>query len=604
MDALQYLLSCAQDAETGQRGYLLTGDAAYLEPYNRAVSEIDVRLKRVETLLGEDASQRSTLVQLRHHTEAEMEELRKGIQMRREHGLDASRVNLLAGTGKQEMDTIRNLVAALQQSEDQSLDRGRQRYEATIVQRDRFFAGAIAVQLVLLGLLFVVIYRDTAYRSRSAFEILQGNLRLSAILKTMGEGLYQVDRNGKLVYLNPAGENLLAYKKEDILGQSMHDLIHSCTAGEELCTAEDCPLVTLATKGTVYHSSTDRFRRKDGSFIAVEYTCSSLIQYGESHGAVLVFRDITERSRMEQALRESEERYRNLVEKSRGLICTHDMEGTLLTVNEASAETLGYEPEELLGKNLHDLLAPAFRDKFDWYLKAISEWGSHSGLMRVVTKDGNEIVWSYSNRVIQDPGSVRYVLGHAHDVTSQILAEEALKSSEDKLQAALEAEKSMSRIDFLTNIPNRRTFYEAVESEAHRSRRYRRPMTLAYIDIDNFKSVNDICGHAAGDDLLKLVATTIQSAIRRTDTVARLGGDEFVLLLPETSSEAAAIVVAKLQPLLQEEARRHSWPVSFSVGVVTFMTPLESVDHMIKRADELMYEVKRSGKSAVVCEIV
>jgi diguanylate cyclase (GGDEF)-like protein/PAS domain S-box-containing protein len=604
LDALQSYLSCAQDAETGERGYLLTGNETYLEPYNRAVSEIDARVNRIETMLAKDPSRQSAVSELRRRTQAEMEALREGIQLRGGQGLDTSRVTALAAAGKQEMDDIRAAVAGLQQFETQSLDRNRQRYEAGIVQRDRLFAGGIVLQLVLLTLLFVVIYRDTAHRARSSFEVLQGNLRLSAILKTMGEGLYQVDRNGKLVYLNPAGEKLLGYKKEEILGCRMHDLIHSRADGAAPCSGEDCPLVTFPTKGSSYHGSNERFLRKDGSVLAVEFTSSPLIRYGENHGAVLVFRDTTERNRMEQALRDSEERYRNLIQKSRGLICTHDMEGKLLSVNEASVESLGYTASELEGKNLRELLAPAFRDKLDWYLKAIAEWGAHSGFMRVVTKDGNEIVWSYSNRVIQDPGSPPYVLGNAHDVTAQILAEEALKTSEDRLQLALEIEKNVSRVDFLTGIPNRKTFYEAVETEVHRAVRYRRPMTLGYIDVDNFKSVNDVLGHAAGDDLLKVVATTIQVALRRTDTVGRLGGDEFAILLPETSAEAAGVAVGKVQRSLQEAVSRHSLPITFTVGVVTYTTPLESVEQMIKRADELMYQVKRNGKSAVVCEVV
>jgi diguanylate cyclase (GGDEF)-like protein/PAS domain S-box-containing protein len=604
LDALQSYLSCAQDAETGERGYLLTGNETYLEPYNRAVSEIDARVNRIEAMLAKDPSRQSAVAELRRRTQEEMEALREGIQLRGASGLDTSRVTAVAAAGKQEMDAIRAAVAGLQQFETQSLDRNRQRYEAGIVQRDRLFAGGIALQLVLLTLLFVVIYRDTAHRARSSFEVLQGNLRLSAILKTMGEGLYQVDRNGKLVYLNPAGEKLLGYKKEEILGRVMHDLIHSRADGAAPCSREECPLVTFPTKGSSYHGSNERFLRKDGSVLAVEFTSSPLIRYGENHGAVLVFRDTTERNRMEQALRDSEERYRNLIQKSRGLICTHDMEGKLLSVNEASVESLGYTARELEGKNLRELLAPTFRDKLDWYLKAIAEWGAHSGFMRVVTKDGNEIVWSHSNRVIQDPGSPPYVLGNAHDVTAQILAEEALKTSEDRLQLALEIEKNVSRVDFLTGIPNRKTFYEAVETEVHRAVRYRRPMTLSYIDVDNFKSVNDVLGHAAGDDLLKVVATTIQVALRRTDTVARLGGDEFAVLLPETSAEAAGVAVGKVQRSLQEAVSRHSLPITFSVGVVTYTTPLESVEQMIKRADELMYQVKRNGKSAVVCEVV
>jgi diguanylate cyclase (GGDEF)-like protein/PAS domain S-box-containing protein len=595
LDALHSYFSSVQRSEIERRTYLITGDGSHLDSYNRAASEVEYRWKNVEVLLANGSPPLSTLERLRRLNQEEANESDSYLR-----GTKASGV--LSGSTR--LDAIQALVADLQESQNQALQRGRRQYEMAIAQRDRLFAETFAAELALLGFVFVATYRDTVYRARSAFCVLQGNLRLTAILKTMSEGLYQVDRKGKLVYLNPAGEDLLGYKKDEIAGKTMHDIVHGTSDGNNLCNTRDCALITFPADGTSQHRSNALFRRNDGSCITVEYTWSSLFQYGQSNGAVLVFRDVTERNQMELALRDSETRYRNLVEKSRGLIYTHAMDGTLHTVNEASAESLGYSPAELEGKNLRELVAPAFHEKLDWYLQAVCEWGTHSGFMRVVTKDGNEIVWSYSNRVIHNAGSPPYVLGNAHDVTAQVLAEEALKNNEDRLQAALEVEKNISRLDFLTSIPNRRTFYEVVESEVQRARRYRRPMTLVYIDVDNFKSVNDELGHAAGDALLKLVAETIQTTIRRTDTPARLGGDEFALVLPETNADAAGVVLTKLQTRLQEVVHHHRWPVSFSIGTVTFASPQESVDDMIKRADELMYRVKRNGKSAVICETV
>jgi diguanylate cyclase (GGDEF)-like protein len=196
------------------------------------------------------------------------------------------------------------------------------------------------------------------------------------------------------------------------------------------------------------------------------------------------------------------------------------------------------------------------------------------------------------------------VLGHAHDITAQVMMEEALKVSEGKLQAALENEKSLSRVDFLTGIPNRRMFYQTLSMEGKRSRRYLRPLTVVYIDVDNFKQINDLRGHAVGDDLLKLVGTVLESTVRSTDTAARLGGDEFAVLLPESDEQAAAVIVAKLQDNLQTAIRPRGWPVTFSFGVVTFPIALDSTEEMIKRADEFMYEAKRSGKSAVVSKVI
>jgi PAS domain S-box-containing protein len=111
------------------------------------------------------------------------------------------------------------------------------------------------------------------------------------------------------------------------------------------------------------------------------------------------------------------------------------------TVNEAAAEALGYTIDELQGKNLCDLLVPQLRVKFEWYLKALIEWGAHSGLTRVQTKDGDEVVWSYSNRVIGGKGASPYVLGHAHDVTAQVAGADRGGAESERREAAGSARK-------------------------------------------------------------------------------------------------------------------------------------------------------------------
>jgi len=113
----------------------------------------------------------------------------------------------------------------------------------------------------------------------------------------------------------------------------------------------------------------------------------------------------------------SEQHYRALVESSAGLICTHDMTGILLSVNRAAAERLGYGADELVGKSLADVLAPSVRTLFPQYLERVARAAGDEGLMLVVTRDGEERIWSYSNVRCQQPGGPPYVLGHAHDIT-------------------------------------------------------------------------------------------------------------------------------------------------------------------------------------------
>jgi len=163
----------------------------------------------------------------------------------------------------------------------------------------------------------------------------------------------------------------------------------------------------------------------------------------------------------------------------------------------------------------------------------------------------------------------------------------------------LEHERSQARSDFLTGALNSRAFEQIAAAEIQRSGRYSHPLTLAYIDIDNFKAVNDEFGHSTGDGLLKTIARTISENLRTTDYVARLGGDEFAVLMPETGAEAALMVMARIQALLEEQMREKRWPVTTSIGMVTCLKPPPSTDRLIQMADEQMYACKREGKDCI-----
>jgi len=171
-------------------------------------------------------------------------------------------------------------------------------------------------------------------------------------------------------------------------------------------------------------------------------------------------------------------------------------------------------------------------------------------------------------------------------------------------RARLEGEQQLARTDALTQVANRRAFIEAAELELERARRNGRPLTLAYVDADDFKNVNDTLGHAEGDALLVTVAQTLRSSTRAVDAVARLGGDEFGLLLPETDGPTAQALLARLRTTLVQAMSDHGWRVGFSCGAATFVTPADSVDQMMARADELMYEAKRTAKGSMRLSVV
>jgi diguanylate cyclase (GGDEF)-like protein len=168
----------------------------------------------------------------------------------------------------------------------------------------------------------------------------------------------------------------------------------------------------------------------------------------------------------------------------------------------------------------------------------------------------------------------------------------------------LEGEQLLARTDTLTQVANRRAFIEAAELELERARRSGRPLTLAYVDCDDFKFVNDALGHAEGDALLVVAAQTLRGSTRAVDAVARLGGDEFGLLLPETDGPTAQALLGRLRGTLQAAMARHGWKVGFSMGAATFATPAGTVDQMMARADELMYQAKRTAKGSAMFEVV
>ncbi len=163
----------------------------------------------------------------------------------------------------------------------------------------------------------------------------------------------------------------------------------------------------------------------------------------------------------------------------------------------------------------------------------------------------------------------------------------------------LEQEKNFARTDFLTGAMNTRSFHDLAQREIDRSVRYERPFTVAFIDIDNFKTINDTFGHTFGDKVLRCIAENIHRNLRRTDIIARVGGDEFAILLPEVDSDAALIAIPKMRHKLTEEMLKNKWPVTFSIGVITVNTPELTVDEILGVADKMMYSVKNYGKDDI-----
>jgi diguanylate cyclase (GGDEF)-like protein len=167
------------------------------------------------------------------------------------------------------------------------------------------------------------------------------------------------------------------------------------------------------------------------------------------------------------------------------------------------------------------------------------------------------------------------------------------------LRTSLVHERELSRTDPLTGLANRRGFFAAAEAAA-RSARPCGPITLAYLDLDHFKQLNDSAGHAAGDAVLQCVGASLAVRVRSTDIAGRLGGDEFAVLLPDTDAVGAATLVHDLHKRLVAALDRDGWPVGVSIGAVTFPVAPLSFDELVRAADEAMYEAKNTGRGGLV----
>lgn len=167
------------------------------------------------------------------------------------------------------------------------------------------------------------------------------------------------------------------------------------------------------------------------------------------------------------------------------------------------------------------------------------------------------------------------------------------------LRKSFRNQQYQARTDGLTGLFARRAFEDRLKHDILLAQRRKGCLTLAYVDVDDFKAVNDAHGHAGGDRVLREIGRVLKESIRFTDTAARVGGDEFALVFPDADAQGAHQIVSKLNQELHKALVAHNWKVTCSIGVVTFMDSAISVEHAIAAADEVMYRVKHQGKGAV-----
>jgi len=310
---------------------------------------------------------------------------------------------------------------------------------------------------------------------------------------------------------------------------------------------------------------------------------------------------MAEREAAQSAISDSESLISNILERAPDAFVSCENDGTITKWNAAAERVFGWSSEEAIGRDIAELIIPpAQRDAHRAGMARFAQGipGPFINTRVRVTalhRDGHEIPVELSIGTVRHGGAY-YATAFLHDVTERVQYEQRIAASEARF-------KQLARIDTLTGIANRLVFEEALQQAILRARRSRKPLALAYLDIDYFKEINDTLGHGAGDAVLKEFSTRLVASVRASDTVARLAGDEFVIVFEQVASEdeaarlAAKIVMAVRSPFPLEHAPRK---VTTSMGVALHDGDDETSAELIARADSALYAAKRNGRDGFV----
>jgi diguanylate cyclase (GGDEF)-like protein/PAS domain S-box-containing protein len=408
---------------------------------------------------------------------------------------------------------------------------------------------------------------------------------LAVLVEAGADAIAVIDREGLLRYANPAAERLFGYESAEWQGRSVLDIVHP----EDLELVANS-MVTMQDKTVPGDPIEVRVLSGDGRWCLVEVVGVNLLDDERLSGLVLSIRDITDR-RIAERGRASAERVldHTFAHNPVGMsLCTLD--GRFVKVNPAFCELVGMTEAELLNDSYQTLTDPReFAAEADQLAAVVrGHQPSFTTDKRIARRDGTVRMGELTVSMVEDPDGVRLFFGQIRDVTDQ-----------RELQRQLE---HRSLHDPLTGLANRTLFSDRVRVSHHRNRRHSKGISVAFIDLDDFKTVNDALGHPAGDELLRAVAERLVRRFRATDTVARVGGDEFAVLLDESGSLAdnerlAAEIVDLFDEPFEVDGRR--FRIGASVGIAPVpaaLTDPRGVDELVADADLAMYAAKQAGK--------
>lgn len=387
-----------------------------------------------------------------------------------------------------------------------------------------------------------------------------------------------VDTTGKFVYVNKRWLKTLGYSTQVVRKMNFAEVLRKDQIPH--CTA----IFQTLMKGIASDNVETIFRSKSGKDIFVEGNIAPRYEDQKIIGGVGIFRDVTERRRVERELRESETRYKELVEKADVAILLDDVEGNFKYFNKNFADLFGYTYSEMQSKSIEQLVHPDDMNKVARYhrerLKGMEIPKKYE--FKGIKKDGTPLWVEVNVVVLEEGGKVIGTRAYIWDISERKGAEQDLRT--------------LSMVDELTGLYNRRGLYAFTEQQIKIADRIRKGFLLIFADLDNMKWINDNMGHKEGDQALKDAADVLKESCRKSDIVARMGGDEFAVIAVDALKNSESIVVGRILKniALKNSKTGKKYQLSLSVGTAYYdpVTPCP-LDELFEGADKKMYEYKK-----------
>ncbi|WP_171038092.1 sensor domain-containing diguanylate cyclase [Aquibacillus sediminis] len=436
--------------------------------------------------------------------------------------------------------------------------------------------------------------RNISDRKQLEWQIEESEMRYKSLFDYNQNASFVLDMEGHFVNGNHAAERTLGYSKKELIGSSWIPLVKKSELPK---TTEHFSKVmegSAANFETIIMS-------KEGREVHLYINAAPIIVKNEITGVIGVAQDVTQQKLAEKELKESEERYRQLIELYPDGLYVHDHD-QILYVNDRAVELLGGEnKQQILKKSIIDFLPDEKQHEIRLKLKTILYEGypsPKSTEIEFITLTGEKIIAEIGTARITYNGKSALLVSF-RDITKR-------KEQEEKLQKANQLLRNFSNVDGLTGVYNRRYFDQTLETEWERAHRYGRSVSLIMVDIDQFKNYNDTYGHLQGDECLKMVTKTIQTCLQRpTDVLARYGGEEFAIILPETNQQGACYIGERVRKEINSQNIPHESSeiktnVTVSIGIATLIPSDDlSPTNLIEMADVALYKAKNRGKNRV-----